>query len=619
MIISDYSLILFCLRHTAWRAWVGLPPMAMEYSVGVPMPVDEHAQLRESILIECGLHPPVVQLAAPDAAMRLLACARVASLDDREVYFGPSSAGWAAWAMTPPVKGERERVALSPRNETAACALVLELCTEAGEAAAAVLLVARSLCDTALAPPTDENTASAAPPDDNGVGDAMIAWTKAVGATPEARNGSDADGCSVSIVPARFPNTGRGAAAASDLPAGTDAVRVPSHTSWTVQCAFDDPGPRGEAYRTFAALGEDTVASLWLVYEMFGVGQNGKWAPLLNALPKRGGLTPVSWPADAIAALLGGTPVYTDAVNTHEKLTRQYAALFPALSEHYQEVFPSSLYTLENFRAATEAWNAYGMTVLFPEDGARVSGSINSENTSETKNQPVTCLPPIALLCNHSVWPHAVRYSKLRGNALHVPIARSVRSGSEVFVSYGSKSNAELLLFYGFCVENNPYDDVPLSLELPNGEVGEVTRTRAACLQKFNLQLSPHAVRANNGLAPGLVGTLRVLTADAAALATCVIDPRLTPVSSEGEAHAAATLCGALAALIEQLDEGDAALQSAEGAVAAAQVSEASRREAEVYRQGVRRTLEQAAGEARAWRAAVGGGPDPSLGKRTRD
>ena len=40
---------------------------------------------------------------------------------------------------------------------------------------------------------------------------------------------------------------------------------------------------------------------------------------------------------------------------------------------------------------------------------------------------------------------------------------------------------------------------------------------------------------------------------------------------------------------------------------------------AALYRAGVRRTLEVAAGEARAWRAAVGGGPDPSLGKRTRD
>jgi histone-lysine N-methyltransferase SETD3 len=134
----------------------------MEYSMGVPMPQDEHTGLRDGILRECGLHPPVVALASPDAAMRLLACARVASLDDREVYFGPPAVGWAAWAMTPPVKGERERVALSPRNETAACALVLELLTEAGEAAAAVLPVARR-CATPRSPPPSATTP--APPE----------------------------------------------------------------------------------------------------------------------------------------------------------------------------------------------------------------------------------------------------------------------------------------------------------------------------------------------------------------------------------------------------------------------------------------------------------------------
>ena len=38
-----------------------------------------------------------------------------------------------------------------------------------------------------------------------------------------------------------------------------------------------------------------------------------------------------------------------------------------------------------------------------------------------------------------------------------------------------------------------------------------------------------------------------------------------------------------------------------------------------VYRAGVRRALETATGEARRWRAAVGGGPDPALGKRSRE
>ena len=258
--------------------------------MGVPMPQDEHTGLRDGILRECGLHPPVVALASPDAATRLLACARVASLDDREVYFGPPAAGWAAWAMTPPVKGERERVALSPRNETAACALVLELLTEAGEAAAAVLPVARALCDTALAPPSgdDAGAAGAAPPDDAGVGDAMIAWTRAGGpAASTSGAGAETSETSVrvSIVPARFPSTGRGAAAAADLPAGSDAVRVPSQMLWTVHHAFAEPGARGEAYRTFAALGEDTVAALWLVYEREVVGAASPWAPLLAALP----------------------------------------------------------------------------------------------------------------------------------------------------------------------------------------------------------------------------------------------------------------------------------------------------------------------------------------------
>ena len=345
----------------------------------------------------------------------------------------------------------------------------------------------------------------------------------------------------------------------------------------------------------------------------------------------------MSWPLDAVHALLGGTQLHADATAARDTLGRQYAALFPALSDHMSEVFPRELYTPENFRAATEAWNSYGMTVQ-AETGE--GGEVPA---------PATCLPPVALLCNHSTWPHAVRYSRLRGDALHLPIARTVRKGEEVFVSYGAKSNAELLLFYGFTVDGNPYDDVPLSLELPGGEVAEVTRAREAALARFGLSLSPHAVRAGT-LSTSLVGTLRVLTADAAALSTCSSDPRTAPVSSEGEAAAAAALCGALGALLEQLEGGDEAARAWEsnaearfrevagagagsgsgwvrvgvgvGAPAGGggvRAAATAAREARIYREGVRRTLQTAMGEARAWRAAVGGGPDPALGKRTRD
>ena len=611
----------------------------------VPLPADEHAPLRAQTLRAAGLST-TIQLSAPDAALRLLMACRVASIDAREAYFAPSQ-GFASKVTMAPVPGGRESIALSPRNETAACALMLELLQAAGPKAGAVLSSARALCDAALSAPRADAAlsppraddgeeprvvaaAAAAPPDDGGVGEAMVAWLKS--GTHEGGSGGHVSGHvsghvnggtpapppHVAVAPARFPSTGRGAAATVDIVPGDDALTVPRAALWTVADAVDAPGPRGDAYRTFAALGEDTLAVLWLVAER-ALGAASPWAPLLAALPLDGSApgvgTPLGWPLDVTQALLAGTPLLADACAARDKLGRQYHALFPALSDNMPEVFPASVYTAENFRAATEAWNAYGMTV----QGEAAGGT-------EAPGAPVTCLPPVALLCNHTLWPHVVRYSRLRGGALHLPVARRVRAGEEVFVSYGAKSNAELLLFYGFAVENNPYDDVPMSLELPAGEVAEVTAARSAALARAGLTLTPHAVRAGPLPLP-LVGALRVLTADPAALGTFTADPRIAPVSSEGEAAAAAALCGALAAMLEQFEEGEAAAAAAAADVAGAlqrgaavgTLKAGGIRAALVYRAGVRRTLEAAMGEARKWRAAVGGAPDPALGKRSRD
>ena len=79
--------------------------------VTVPMPRDEHVDLREKIMRACGLSN-AVDLSAPDFATRLLVAARVSCVDDREAYFAPAG-GWAAKVTTPPVRGERDRVALS--------------------------------------------------------------------------------------------------------------------------------------------------------------------------------------------------------------------------------------------------------------------------------------------------------------------------------------------------------------------------------------------------------------------------------------------------------------------------------------------------------------------------
>jgi histone-lysine N-methyltransferase SETD3 len=105
--------------------------------------------------------------------------------------------------------------------------------------------------------------------------------------------------------------------------------------------ALDDPGPRGEAYRTFAALGEDALAALWLVFER-ALGERSPWAPLVRSLPPRRTeaetdardsasfpgtpapiSTPLSWSPAATQILLGGTPLLADAEALQARFANQ--------------------------------------------------------------------------------------------------------------------------------------------------------------------------------------------------------------------------------------------------------------------------------------------------------
>jgi len=52
-----------------------------------------------------------------------------------------------------------------------------------------------------------------------------------------------------------------------------------------------------------------------------------------------------------------------------------------------------------------------------------------------------------------------------------ISVNDKIEAGAEVFNNYGAKSNDELLLGYGFCVANNPYDGVLLTLKAPPREL----------------------------------------------------------------------------------------------------------------------------------------------------
>lgn len=79
-----------------------------------------------------------------------------------------------------------------------------------------------------------------------------------------------------------------------------------------------------------------------------------------------------------------------------------------------------------------------------------------------------SCLVPVVGLLNHTGCAHVHRYSRLGASsgALRLQTLRACVPGEQLTLSYGPLSNAKLLLFYGFMLDDNPYDVLPVSLAL---------------------------------------------------------------------------------------------------------------------------------------------------------
>lgn len=86
--------------------------------------------------------------------------------------------------------------------------------------------------------------------------------------------------------------------------------------------------------------------------------------------------------------------------------------------------------------------------------------------------EDVAMLIPIVDLLNHNPkakvsWGGADGLFKLESHDVY-------SAGDQVFNNYGQKGNEELLLAYGFCIENNPADSVALKIKVPEEILSEL-------------------------------------------------------------------------------------------------------------------------------------------------
>jgi len=383
------------------------------------------------------------------------------------------------------------RAHVSPGCETAAFALVLNALREAyeeattsgrrdgGERETLELLIAatRGVGDASLGRAAGGDTAApnggevyTAADSRDATCDAMFSWAVERGASFS--------------FDARVVGPGmREARATSARLAGESAARVPWQALLGVdQTIWGDASgsPLCETLKQLAGLGEQTLMVIWLAAHLDD--EKSEWAPAIRALPRKPS-TALMWDSEATMSVLGETQgAILDAYR--QKVRAQYDALFPMLCAQVPEAFPEKIFgDYSRFALAYDIWTSYAMKVQDPD-------------TLELREVIV----PGVYLCNHALYAHSVRYTKLeRGTkAFQLELARSVAPGEALTISYGRLDNADLIAYYGFSLTSNPYDSwVMYELQFEEMHVEALKRASEAAGHDLTTTLPPRLVRAS--------------------------------------------------------------------------------------------------------------------------
>jgi len=250
-------------------------------------------------------------------------------------------------------------------------------------------------------------------------------------------------------------STGRGLLARRNINEGDELLQIPMKLCMTVDTARAEFGNKVISEGT----NEYLAIALLLIEERFVKAEKSEWKAYLDVLPEVNEVNPTfTWPEDDLK-FLEGSPVIAATRSLQSKLKREYDALLggeDGWCTKNPTRFPRDKYTFEHWE--------WAFTMLF-------SRAIRLRSLKEGEK---LAMVPYADLINHS--PFSGAYIDAResgdwifkdGNEEVILYAdRGYRKMEQVYISYGPKSNADLLLLYGFALERNPFNSVDVTVSI---------------------------------------------------------------------------------------------------------------------------------------------------------
>jgi len=251
-------------------------------------------------------------------------------------------------------------------------------------------------------------------------------------------------------------SSGRGLLARRDINDGDELLRIPFKLCLTGRAARKALGSDALPEGT----NEYLAIACHLIYEKFVMAERSFWKAYLDVLPEVNEVNPTFTWKDEDLNFLAGSPVIAATKSLQMKLRREYDALLgdseTGLIAKFPDRFPAEHFTYENWE--------WAFTMLF-------SRAIRLRSL---KQGEALAMVPYADLINHSPFSKAYIDARQSGDWLFktgdeeviLYADRGYRRMEQIYISYGPKSNAELLLLYGFAVERNPFNSVDVTVSI---------------------------------------------------------------------------------------------------------------------------------------------------------
>jgi histone-lysine N-methyltransferase SETD3 len=254
----------------------------------------------------------------------------------------------------------------------------------------------------------------------------------------------------------RFGDSGNGFVATEEIATGEELFRVPLSHIMSVDTALEDPvlSQLQSQLSVLKQFGSPLLA-LYLLLEK--LRPKSRWKPYLASLPVQYSV-PLYWTWEDLLLLRGGT-AWSQTLQMWKNAVRLFAVVRHVCTEHRTRLGIPAAPTFAQWR--------WALAAVFTR-----------RNSIPAAHGAVLALIPVWDMCNHRSKGELTTGFDEQGKQVVCRAMERVESGKQVFIFYGQRSHADLLVNNGFlpdaedergdgCPNSSDYFSLRLSLN-PN-------------------------------------------------------------------------------------------------------------------------------------------------------